>query len=362
MTSGELSLLRFEEAYVEKTWGGTKLRSMFGEDTPEGKLIGEAWLVSDNRVHQSVVAEGPYEGRTLGQLIKADAQAILGARPQLVGEGLFPLLLKILDARQALSVQVHPDDACAKRLGESEGGKTEMWHVLQAGPGSELLCGLDPSVSAESFARAVRDGSIQELMTRFPVSEGTSAFLPAGTVHAAGAGIVFAEIQQNSNLVYRIYDWGRLGADGKPRELHVDKAARAIHFGSKHAGATQPLEYSMGQARCVVLAACRYFAAELIRFSGSFQRPVQGRTCHLLLSKTPDLVFSDGTSEVVLQPGQAVLVPGGLDRFEATGDGEFLDYYVPDLKEDIVSPLMECGHRPEDIARLGGDHSASDVE
>ena len=187
MTLDTLGLLRFQEGFFERVWGGSKLRSLYGKDTADTP-IGESWVISDHSSHESVVSEGRYAGQTLRQLLEADETAILGSRPSLTIHGRFPLLLKILDAADVLSVQVHPDDDAANRLGEPDVGKTEMWHVLQADPGSELICGLEASVTASSLAGAIEDGSIETQMTRFPAAEGTSLFVPAGTVHAICGG------------------------------------------------------------------------------------------------------------------------------------------------------------------------------
>lgn len=344
-----LGLLSFEEAYFERIWGGDKLRTLYGKDIPQDKPIGEAWLIVDHHVHESAVAEGPHQGKTLRQLIEDDAQALLGTRAQLTMHGRFPLLLKILDARDVLSVQVHPDDACAKALGEPDVGKTEMWHVLQADPGSELICGLEPTVTADQFRKAVHDGSVETLMTRFKVSHGFSIFVGAGAVHAIGAGVVLAEIQQNSDLTYRIYDWGRVEAHGKPRSLHLDKAIRAIHFGAAGASLARPFEYAVANARCAILAACPYFAAELLTLKGTFRRHTRNESFHILLGKSGDLMVRHGHDELTVRAAQAVLVPGSLDVFEVVGYGSFLDYYVPDLERDIVTPLADAGHALSEV-------------
>ncbi|MCX5758176.1 MAG: class I mannose-6-phosphate isomerase [Candidatus Hydrogenedentes bacterium] len=258
----ELGILRFEEGYFPRIWGGRKLEVLFGKPLPPEQAVGEAWLVADHAVHESVVAEGPHRGRTLHDLVNKHPQALLGRLAPVTPFGRFPLLLKLLDARDVLSVQVHPDDACAKRLGESDVGKTEMWCVLDAESGSELICGLDPGLAPDAFAAAVRDGSIARHMCRYPVHAGSALFVPAGVVHALGAGVVLAEIQQNSDLTYRLYDWERTDADGAPRPLHVEKAMAAMHFGQEHSGPVRPLVYEVDGVRHTMLAACRYFAAE----------------------------------------------------------------------------------------------------
>ena len=359
--AGDVPLLHFSDRYYERIWGGHRLRESFGKNTPAGEPIGEAWLISDHAGDESVVDEGTLAGRSIRDLLEENACAILGAGAQLTVHGRFPLLLKLLDSADNLSVQVHPDDACAVRLGEPDVGKTEMWHVLSADPGSKLICGLDPEVSAGRFAGAVQDGSIEELMTRFEVAPGTSAFVAAGTVHAIGGGIVLAEIQQNSDLTYRIYDWGRVQTDGTARELHVDKALEAIHFGSPHGGAAEPLDYAQGDLTRSVLAACRYFAAERVTLDGGATCVTHGHSFHIVLGVSGDVDVTAGASHRIVAPGEAVLVPGGYEQFAVEGRGDFLVYYVPDLPRDVVGPLRAAGHPEDAIVRLGGDPAYSDL-
>lgn len=362
MQPDNLGLLHFREAYFERIWGGQELGETYGKQIPPGKHIGEAWLIADHQVHESEVDEGPLAGKSLRELIATDARAVLGGRADLTIHGRFPLLLKLLDATDILSVQVHPDDACAKALNERDVGKTEMWHVFQAEPGSELICGLDAQTTPERFSEAVRAGSVNALLTRFPVRDGTSVFVAAGTVHALGAGILLAEIQQNSDLTYRIYDWGRVQADGKPRPVHIDKALKAIHFDSAHRGKADPLEYAYGDTRCTVLGACRYFAAELVQVRGAFERETRGESFHIILAKTGTICVRAGASQRYLPPGETVLTLGNQQRFVVEGEGAFLNYYVPDLPRDIIAPLRNAGHPPEKIARLGGDPATSDLK
>ncbi|MBN2310590.1 MAG: class I mannose-6-phosphate isomerase, partial [Candidatus Hydrogenedentes bacterium] len=260
-----------------------------------------------------------------------------------------------------LSVQVHPDDACASRLGEPDVGKTEMWHVLRAQPGSELICGMDRSVTPDQFSRSVHDNSLGDLLTRFDVAPGDSVFVPAGTVHAIGGGIVLAEIQQNSDLTYRIYDWGRLQADGTPRQLHVDKALQAIHFGSKHGATNAPLAYQSHGGQRTVLAACRYFAAESVEVHGTLPCETRADSFHIILAKSGSVSIEAGQSSRQLKPGECALVPGHFGRFAVTGPGAFLDYYVPDLDRDVFAPLVGAGHNETDIVRLGGEPTESDL-
>jgi len=326
---GKPGLLRFEEGYFERPWGGAKLRTLYGKPIPSDTPIGEAWLVADHPRHESVVADGPHRGKTLPKILEEDARGVLGSRARLTPHGRFPLTLKILDARDILSVQVHPDDACAKELGEPDIGKTEMWYVLQADARTELICGLDPLATSATLMQAIADGSADRLMTRFQAKEGDAFFVPAGTVHAIGPGLVLAEIQQNSDLIYRIYDWGRVDAHGRPRELHIDKALKAIHFGSRGAARTRPVAHTSTDVHRTVLAFCRHFIAERIEVEGEYACRTEGETFHILLATRGALRFSCEENEQSILPGQALLAPGCLTYVGAHGKGAYLDYYVP---------------------------------
>lgn len=352
-------ILHFRETYFEMIWGGQRLCERAGRP---GKPIGEAWLIADHASCESVVAEGPHAGRTLHELLEEDAAALLGARPAPTVHGRFPLLLKLLDAGQPLSVQVHPDDAAAARLGEPDVGKTEMWHVIDSAPGAELICGLDSELGRAELAQKIQDGGVEKQMHRIAAPAGTSVFVPAGTVHAIGAGIFLAEIQQNSNITYRMYDWGRLDAQGRPRELHIDKALQVIQFGAQSPGASQPLALEQEGATRNLLAACRYFAAERVQVSGPrYGRAIRGETFHILLGVEGNMQVSIGTQPFPLLPQAALLVPGGSKGYEIEGKGIFLDYYVPDLEQDIYRPLQAAGHRRDAILRLGGARQGNDL-
>lgn len=354
-------ILAFEEEYVPRLWGGTRLGEVFGKPIPAGRPVGEAWLVADHAQHASIVKDGPHTGRTLRQLLEEDAPGILGTHARLTAHGRFPLLLKLLDAGEELSIQVHPDDAAAVRLREPDIGKTEMWYILEGRPESVIYCGLPPEVDAARFESARRLGRLADMLTKIEARPDTAVFVPAGTVHAIGGGCLLAEIQQNSDLTYRIDDWGRAQPDGKPRELHLEKAMQVIRFGSRHSGAAKPLEYDRPGARLNVLAACRFFAAEHVAVSGGTAFEIAGESFQLCLGLEGRLAISVQGSERALNPGEALLVTGQSDRMDVRGQGAFLRYYVPDLRRDVMRPLRNAGHRVEDIVALGGDSATSDL-
>ena len=303
------------------------------------------------RHHHSIVAGGGHAGWTLHELLDHYNRRLLGSLADGMRGGCFPLMLKIIATSDSLSVQVHPDDATAERLGELDVGKTEMWYVLRASPNSKLICGLQPAVTRADLSEAIESGlreAIEPMLSAFSVAEGATVLVPAGTVHAIGADLVLAEIQQNSNVTYRLYDWGR------KRSLHKAQAFEAIHFGLAHPGPNRPLGYPQRDGTCTVLAACRYFAAEHLAVNGVCPRETGGRSFHILLLKSGMLRLADGegTWEQPLPEGRAVLVPGEQDEYVLMGGGECLIYYVPDLAKDIVGPLRAAGHSEEAIDAL----------
>jgi mannose-6-phosphate isomerase len=349
----DIDHLIFEPAFFDRIWGGQKHRTELGLSSPADHSIGEAWLIADHPVHESVVKEGPFAGKTLRQLLDMDAPALLGKHAQLTHHGRFPLLLKILDAKQVLSVQVHPDDAHAKRLGEPDVGKTEMWHVLQADPGSELICGLEPNTTARQIRQAVEEGNLENLLTSFVAKAGDSVFVSAGTVHAIGGGNLLAEIQQNSDLTYRLYDFGRKGADGRQRELHIDKALEVTHYDAPPCGPSETISIKAGSSKRTFLAACSYFAAELVHVDGSYVRETRGESFSIVMPKTDGLHLQTQDGKVHLATWQAVFIPGATETWQLHGSGEALVYYVPQLHEDVVQPLLDEGHDPDQLARIG---------
>ena len=218
--------LFFHPIFKERIWGGRKLEQLYKKSLPPGKPIGESWEIVDRADESSVVTNGPLAGQTLRSLMERYRSELLGDAK--TSDGRFPLLIKILDAREKLSLQVHPPAAKARALGGEP--KTEMWYVADAGPDADLFAGLKHGVSRDLFETRLRDGKVQECFHRIPVRKGDAMFLPSGRVHALGGDNLIFEVQQNSDTTYRVFDWNRLDAGGKPRELHVEKSLDSIDF------------------------------------------------------------------------------------------------------------------------------------
>jgi mannose-6-phosphate isomerase len=219
--------LTFQPIFKERVWGGREIERLYGKQLPPAAPVGESWEISDRPGDSSVIANGPLAGKSLRWLMENHAGELLGDAKPATGNR-FPLLCKILDAREKLSLQVHPP---ANQAAEPGGDpKTEMWFIADAAPGAELYVGLKRGVTRAIFEKKIRDGSVADCFHRLPVKAGDAMFLPSGRVHAIGAGLVIFEIQQNSDTTYRVFDWNRVGLDGKPRALHVAESLASIDF------------------------------------------------------------------------------------------------------------------------------------
>jgi mannose-6-phosphate isomerase len=216
----------FEPIFKERVWGGRTLERLYGKHLPAAVPIGESWEISDRPGDVSIIGNGPFAGRTLRWLMDEHGVEVLGASAPAPGHR-FPLLCKILDAREKLSLQVHPPPRSSGQLGEP---KTEMWYIAGADPGAELFVGLRHGLGRDAFERAIREGRVADCFHRVSVRTDDAMFLPSGRVHAIGAGLVIFEIQQNSDTTFRVYDWDRVGLDGKPRELHIEQSLASIDF------------------------------------------------------------------------------------------------------------------------------------
>jgi mannose-6-phosphate isomerase len=216
--------LPLQPVYRRYLWGGRRFATSLGRQLPAGDDFAESWELVDRGADQSVVAAGPLAGQTLGKLVRERGPELLGRHAP---QAEFPLLFKFLDARLDLSMQVHPDDERAARLPVPDRGKTEAWYVVDAAAGSRIYAGLAAGVGRAELAAALRGGRVDEVVHSFPARPGDCVYIPAGTVHAIGAGLLVAEIQQSSDVTYRLHDWGRVGPDGRPRQLHVEAGLEA---------------------------------------------------------------------------------------------------------------------------------------
>lgn len=230
--------LVFEPLFMERVWGGRRLETLFGKHLPPGIRVGESWELVDREEAQSVVHTGPLRGQTLNELWTNFHEPVFGKKTPMESKR-FPLLFKLLDAQERLSVQVHPPARVARALnGEA---KTEMWYVAETYLDADIFAGLKAGVEREDFERALREGKVAEKIHHIAMKPGDTFFIPSGRIHAIGAGNVIVEVQQNSDTTYRVFDWNRLGLDGKPRKLHVEESMQSIDFNDIEPSVTEPV-------------------------------------------------------------------------------------------------------------------------
>jgi mannose-6-phosphate isomerase len=312
-------------------WGGRALVERYGKPGNAAAKIGESWECwDDNRV-----LNGTFAGRTIAQLRSELGSTLVGA---LDPERRFPILTKFIDARHALSVQVHPDDAYAKRVEGEPNGKTECWYVLEAEPDAKIVLGWNRNTSRGEFLERLKEGSLDQLLRRVPVRAGDVFYLPAGTLHAIGAGIVIYETQQASDLTYRVFDYNRVGPDGKPRPLHVEKAADVLDYRKSEAGPIRALEYVLDGLRRTTLVADLRFAVERVALS----RQARGLDLEGMplvataLDKPVELESLGARAE--LAPYQTALVPAADDVVMVRGlaDGARILTAAPPRHRDAL--------------------------
>ena len=309
--------LKFKPIYKQRIWGGQKLREFFNKDMPAGEKIGESWELADLPDDKSVIANGELAGQTLNSVIEKYPKEITGDENF---SGAFGLLIKFLDAEDVLSVQVHPDEQTCRRTGKGE-PKTECWYIISAEPGAVIYKGLKKGVSKEVFAEAIEKGPprrIAELLKKVPVEAGQCHFLPAGTAHSIGAGLLIAEIQTPSDTTYRVFDWNRVDDTGKPRALHIEEALESIHFDA--------CDDNLSVTTIGRLIDCEYFKID---------KGHQARGCELLLSpgEVKTLIIlagfgailgADGTS-VDFAAGDCLLVPAAFEgAMQFASDTQYL--------------------------------------
>lgn len=307
--------LRFRPLFRRYIWGGRRLGTLLGKAIGPEDNCAESWEICDRGVDQSVVEWGPLRGASLGELVARRGEELLGRHhPQ----DRFPLLLKFLDAARTLSVQVHPDDDRAARLEPPDLGKTEAWVVLAAESGGTIYAGLKAGVDREALAEAIHGGRCQELLHQFQPKPGDCVFLPAGTVHALGEGLLVAEIQQASDTTYRLFDWNRLGADGKPRTLHVEPGLEAIDYERGPVGPQEPQE--TGRAGVVRLIDSEKFVLD--RWELEAAEPVGGdRRCHIIAVLEGSLKVEGDPADRPMPAGGTVLLPAGLGQVQLSPRG-----------------------------------------
>lgn len=316
--------VKLSPAFKDFLWGGTRLKEAYNKNS-DLDIVAESWELSTHPQGQSTVLSGPFSGLTLSELIEKNPTKILGAKA--AEFAYFPLLIKFIDAHDNLSVQVHPDDAFGMEH-EGEYGKTEMWYILECDEGAGLYYGVNRELTREEFAQRIQDNTVLEVLNRVEVHKGDVFFIPAGTIHAIGKGIVICEIQQNSATTYRVYDYDRRDAQGNTRPLHIEKALQVSRLTPSDAAneAKNIQEIAGGTKR--LLSSCNYFTVYGLKVSGQMEVPITSDTFQSVVVTDGFGTLKMGETQLTLQKGDSVFIPSQNGVFTVSGDCELILSYV----------------------------------
>lgn len=322
---------RIEPIFSPRLWGSRSLAPLFPDKTNLTEPIGEAWLTG----RECEIASGPFHGKPLGAAWTEMPAAWQGSRVAHFKD--FPVLVKFIFPKDKLSVQVHPDDAYASKHEQTAGGrgKTEMWHAVSAEPNAQVLIGLKSGVDKQKFCEGLENDRIEELFEAHSVHAGDTFFIPAGTPHTIGAGVVLCEVQQYSDLTYRVYDYRRVDASGKPRELHVQKALDVMTFGRTDGGKTRPVALHKEEPKRALVAACRYFAAEKWEVSAPCESESEADCFDLLAILSGQGKFAWPSGVANYRSGECWFRPATLERLSIRPSERttLIRAYAPDLSE-----------------------------
>jgi len=314
--------LQFEPILKERIWGGTKLKSYLNKPISSDR-IGESWEISTVENDISIVANGDFTGKSLNDLIADYPEEVLGTKVYKAFGKQFPLLFKYLDAREDLSIQLHPNDALAQKRHHSF-GKTEMWYVMQADPNARLIVGFKEKSTPEAFLKHVHNKTLLNILDTKKVVQGDVFFLDTGTIHAIGAGIMIAEIQQTSDITYRIYDFDRVDSNGKTRELHLDLALEAINYEVVEAQKTYDKKINVSNN----IVNCPYFTTNMIPLNGSMEIQKSTDTFTVFMCVDGDFQLQTGNENYHYQKGDTILIPASLTDFQLNGTASVLEIYI----------------------------------
>ena len=314
--------LLFKPIFKERIWGGIKLKEVLNKSF-DGSQIGESWELSTVENDISVVANGAFEGLNLNQLIEKYPTEVLGIKfIQYFGNN-FPLLFKFIDAKEDLSIQVHPDDALAKERHNSF-GKTEMWFVMQADDNARLVVGFKDKTNKKEYQEHLENKTLVAVLNETPVKVGDAFFLETGTVHAIGAGVLIAEIQQTSDITYRLYDWDRVDANGVGRELHTDLALDAINFEPTNT----KLDYEVVKNKSVNLVECPFFNTNILQISEKYNWKKTKESFTVLMCTEGSFTINMLHFKAEFKKGDTILIPAIIDSFEIIGEAFLLEITI----------------------------------
>lgn len=321
----QLYPFKFRPILKERIWGGTKLRDVFSKPIPN-EITGESWEVSTVKGDVSVVANGELSGKNLQEILENQPEALLGKRIYARFGKEFPILIKFIDAREDLSIQVHPNDELAQERHNSF-GKTEMWYVMDADPNAKLIVGFNKSVTKDEYQKHLENGTLSDIMNYEPVTEGSTFFINTGKVHAIGAGTLLAEIQQTSDITYRVYDFNRRDKNGNLRELHTEQALDAIDYERKD---DFKVTYNRTENQRNAMVECPYFITNYLKLNQNMSVNIAQRdSFHIYMCVKGEGVVNDGQQVVTIQKGETILVPASCQNITIeTKNIELLEVYL----------------------------------
>ncbi len=314
--------LQFEPIFKERIWGGTKLKTYLNKPI-QSYNTGESWEISTVENDVSIVSNGNFKGKSLNDLIDEFPEQILGTKVYEQFGKQFPLLFKFIDAREDLSIQLHPNDELAKKRHNSF-GKTEMWYVMQAEANARLIVGFKEKSSANEYIENLNNKTLLSILDSKKVKEGDVFFLETGTIHAIGAGILIAEIQQTSDITYRVYDFDRVDAQGNQRELHLDLALDAINYDVTNA----QVEYSKNKNQANKVIDCKYFTTNSILLDGglTIEKNKKSFTVYMCVDGDFELLYDEKLYKYT--KGDTILLPAAISKFQVTGNASILEIYI----------------------------------
>ncbi|QCX32948.1 class I mannose-6-phosphate isomerase [Caloramator sp. E03] len=315
--------LFFEPIYKNVIWGGRNLERLFNRSLPEGN-IGESWEICCHKNGTSIVSQGPLKGYSLKNLIEKYGKELLGSKVS--NHSTFPLLIKLIDAKDKLSIQVHPDDKYAME-NEGEMGKTEMWYIIDAKEDAKLIYGVKKGVNKYDFKNAITEGKLEEYVNYVNVKKGDVVFIPTGTIHAILEGIVIAEIQQNSDTTYRVYDFNRVDSKGNHRELHIEKALDVINFDFQGT-INKPKTIFFDKYSIENIAKCEYFSVDKIKVNEIYEDICNGFTFHAYLSIEGEGELLHNGLSYKIPLGCSFLIPAYAGEYKIKGDITLLKSYL----------------------------------
>lgn len=316
--------IKFTPIFKERLWGGTKLKDVLEKDS-EGDLIGESWELSDVEGDVSVISNGSMAGKTLTEAIEMMGTDLLGRSVMDRFGKKFPILIKFIDAKQDLSIQLHPNDKLAQQRHNSF-GKTEMWHVMQADPGSRLIVGFNKDVEKDEYVKHLEENTLLELLNYEEVDAGDTFFINTGKIHAIGAGILLAEIQQTSDVTYRVYDFNRRDKEGNTRELHTELALDAIDYEAK---ADFKVHYTKEKNVPNDMVSCPYFTTSYIDVSGELEHQLDRDSFTIYMCVGGEVEISVRDFKEIVKKGQTVLIPAAIAEVNLKADNaKILEVYI----------------------------------